>query len=393
MKLYEIGTGYTAIPAKISAATEIVTESLAKALHRLGYDISIVDIQTEDRPDIGIPICEVPVPKVFSGTDIHLGLLHKCKRVVYSLSLARVLKDILRRSEKSVVFHFHNQYNLFFFLHLTPARLRKRCVIAYTNHSGIWRLEWESIAKAVRIQYFQEAFCMKHADLVFVLNDETKENIITHLGVPEKRIFLVPNGVDTERYHPLPEKEIQTAKEAFGLTEPHILLQVGSVCENKGQLRAIQELLPLLQPRKDIVYAYAGGIIEETYQQQIQQFVKEHDIAKQVRYLGMIEPGEELNRLYNTATMTILPSRYEAFSLVVVESLAVGIPVLGNLNMPLGFRDGYIGYPSGSLAETVRSVLTNSNAELGTVIRNNTLQHYSWEAVAKQYADRMVNHG
>lgn len=393
MKIYEIGTGYTPIPAQISAATEIVVENLAKAMKRQGLDVTVVDIRSKPRPETDLPILEVPVAKIFTGADVSLGLLHKAKRVAYSLSLARVLRKILAHTGQKVIFHFHNQYNLFFFLKLTPARLRRRCIIAYTNHSGIWRQEWESIAKTIQTRYFQEAFCMRKADLVFVLNEETKQNIMAHLGVPEGRIHVVGNGVRTDVYRPLEDNEKNAVREFYGLQEGRVMLQVGSVCENKGQLRVIQELLPLLQQRQDFIYAYAGGVIEETYQQQIQQFAKEHGITNQVRYLGMIPPGEELNRLYNTASATVLASGYEAFSLVVVESLAAGVPVLENLNMPLGFSDGYFRYQPGGLAEALQSMLADSTDELRTVIRNNTLRHYSWEAVAKEYADRMVNHG
>ena len=45
MKIYEIGTGYTSIPAQIAAATETVVEELSKALLELGENVYIVDIE------------------------------------------------------------------------------------------------------------------------------------------------------------------------------------------------------------------------------------------------------------------------------------------------------------------------------------------------------------
>ena len=84
MKIYEIGTGYTPIPAKIGAATEIVEENLTRAFRELGFSAEIVDIRAKNRAETDLPIREVWVPGCFSGTDIKLGLLHKLKRVTYS---------------------------------------------------------------------------------------------------------------------------------------------------------------------------------------------------------------------------------------------------------------------------------------------------------------------
>ena len=49
MKIYEIGTGYTPIPAKMGAATEIVVEELAKSFQKKGKDVTILDIKADDR--------------------------------------------------------------------------------------------------------------------------------------------------------------------------------------------------------------------------------------------------------------------------------------------------------------------------------------------------------
>ena len=116
MKIFEIGTGYTSIPAKIGAATEIVVEELTSSLLRLGYDATIVDIKDSKRAATSLPITEVYMPQLFNTTDTTLGIVHKLKRVLYSISLTFKLHRIIKRcTESKIVLHFHNQYNLFFF--------------------------------------------------------------------------------------------------------------------------------------------------------------------------------------------------------------------------------------------------------------------------------------
>ena len=394
MKIYEIGTGYTPIPAQMGAATEIVVEELTKAMLKQGHDVQIVDIKATDRRETDLPILEVPVAAVFSGTDVALGIMHKLKRVGYSVSLAGVLKKILQAADEKVIFHFHNQYNLFFFLKLIPATLRRKCLIAYTNHSGIWRLEWSEIKSIIKKRYFQEVECMKQADLVFLLNEETKRNVLEHLGIHEGRIMVINNGVNIDVYHPLTKEEKCSAREKWGLCGKHVILQVGSVYENKGQLRSAEYLLPLLKTNPHLVYAYVGGIVDVAYQTQIQNFVRENSMMSQIRYLGTVSPGRELNELYNTAAATILPSRYEGFSLVSIESCASGVPVLVDRMGPVRLGKGSVIYDSRYIKDAVTQVILDSIADdghLGTEARNNAVDNYSWDRIAAGYVGAFEN--
>ena len=388
MKIYEIGTGYTPIPAQMGAATEIVVEELTKAFLKQGVPVEIVDIATEHRAPTTLPIREVKVPNMFSGTDVQLGLMHKLKRVVYSIALAGELRKILMQVNEKVVLHFHNQYNLFFFLKLIPRKLRQKCTIAYTNHSGIWRLPWEEIKSIIQKRYFQEAECMKKADVVFVLNQETKQNVMQHLGVPEMRLVVINNGVNTDVYRPLSEEEKKAAREKWGLKDRRVILQVGSVYENKGQLRSAEYLLPLLKENADLVFAYAGGIVDESYQQKIQKFAKKYALEEQIRYLGVIVPGKELNELYNTAVATILPSRYESFGMVVIESFAAGVPVLVDKKGLIHLGEGSVAYNNMYVPNVVKeSILGNEEKykQFCLSARSNAEDVYGWNKVASAY--------
>ena len=381
MKLYEIGTGYTPIPARMGAATEIVVEGLTRAFLKQNVQVEIIDIRAKDRAATDLPIQEIWVPGCFTGTDVKLGLQHKLKRVAYSICLTAKLQKLLKNTQEETILHFHNQYNLFFFRMLTPAKLRRKALIAYTNHSGIWRQDWEKIEKTIKRRYFQEACCMKQADVVFLLNEKTKQNVTAHLGVAEGRIVMTGNGVDTDTYRPL-ERD---TREMFGLGGKTVILQVGSVNENKGQLRAAHHLMPMLKADRNLVYAYAGGIVDEDYHRQVQDFAKAHGLSGQICYLGMMAPGEQLNALYNAAALTIFPSAFEAFGLAAIESMAAGVPVLVDRDGPVDFGEGCVRYEAAQFAETADPLLTEKPEDLCRAARSNVLHHYSWDAVAANH--------
>lgn len=384
MKIYEIGTGYTPIPAQLGAATEIVVEELTRAFRKMGEEVQIIDIATQNRASHDLPILEVPVPGCFRKTDVKLGLMHKLKRVVYSVCLAATLRKLLKSAKEKVVLHFHNQYNLFFFLKLVPKRLQKRALLAYTNHSGIWRLPWEEISNTIRKRYFQEAECMRKADVVFVLNEETKRNVVKHLGMGKERFVTISNGVNVDVYSPMTCDQIRQEKAKWGFENKTVILQVGSVCENKGQLRSVKSLLPLLQKDQNLLFAYAGGIVDEDYQHRILMFAKEHDLESQIRYMGMIKPGKQLNGLFNTAKATIMSSQYEGFSLVSIESCAAGVPVLTAGAGIVKVGDGSLEV-NGENMIAVYALLQDDETyrSLCEAARANAVCNYSWEKIAR----------
>lgn len=390
MKIYEIGTGYTPIPAQMGAATEIVVEELVKAFQKQNVDVELLDIKAAVRKENTLPIREVPVPGVFTGTDVQLGIMHKLKRVVYSVSLALELQRILKKASEPVLLHFHNQYNLFFFLKLVPARIRAKTKIAYTVHSYIWPAPWEAIKETVQKRYFQEIYCVQHADYVLVLNDKTAEHFTAYLGVPAERIYKIGNGVNTDVYRILDRQETENWKHSQGFSGKQIIFQVGSVCDRKNQFGAVSMLKEYLQAHPDVVYAYAGGVIDPEYQAQLLQFAKENGLEDQIRYVGELSPGEQLNGYYNAAALTVFPSKLESFGLVIIESLSAGTPVLV-ANKPLfELEHGCTVYDSDEAFVSCANALLC--AEEPSVLGRSAVQkNYSWEKVARDHLDIWKN--
>ena len=384
MKIYEIGTGYTPIPAQMGAATEIVVEELVKALQKQYVDVELLDIRAHQRKENSLPITEVPVPGCFCGTDVKLGVMHKLKRVVYSIALAKTLGKLIKNSEEQVLLHFHNQYNLFFFLKLIPSKIRAKAIIVYTVHSYIWPAPWPEIKDTVQKRYFQEITCVQNADIVLVLNDKTAEHFVRHLGVDESRIHKIGNGVNTEIYAPMEQTQQDAVKQELGLDGKKLIFQVGSVCDRKNQLGAVRMLCSYLQKNPNVVYVYAGGVIDEEYQKLLQTFAEEHGIREQVCYAGELAPGANLNKYYNAASVTIFPSKIESFGLVIIESLAAGTPVILTDQPLFALDKGY------TVCRTEQAFLEQIHKHIHAEekdrnIRDAVTAVYSWDKVAEDH--------
>lgn len=388
MKIYEIGTGYTPIPAQVAAATESVVEELTKAYIGMNQPVEIIDISASDRAPNALPISEVKVPSFFTKSDVSLGLVHKLKRVVYSVALAFKLRKILKSENEKAVLHFHNQYNLFFFTKLVPQKLRNKAVIAYSNHNGLWSLPWNDVKETLHKRYFQEITAMKNADLVFVLNSATKKNVCEHLDIAEQKIIQISNGVNTKIYRPLDNGEIINLKEKYNLAGKQIILQVGSVYENKGQARVVEMLAPILKKNNNLIYAFAGGIVSQEYFEQVNKTADSRGVSNQVKYLESVAPGAEMNALYNIADATVFASEYEGFPLVCIESISAGVPVVVCSNLALNIGDGCIKASSENIEKVIVEMISCSSDEYKTLCinaRKNAEENYSWQRIAQDY--------
>lgn len=384
MKIYEIGTGYTPIPAQMGAATEIVVEELTRSFIKNGEKIKIVDIQAQKRTATELPIIEVKVPVMFTGTYVSLGIMHKLKRVIYSIALAKQLKKILKNETEDVVLHFHNQYNLYFALKLIPEKLLRKATIAYTVHSYIWGTQWEEIENTVKKRYFQEIYCVQNADLVLVLNDITVDHFVNKLGVNADKIHKVINGVNTCRYIPLSETVVADLKDRVGLSGKKVIFQVGSVCERKNQLGSVQMLTGYLREHQDVIFMYAGGIIDAEYQQNIMDYAVENSISDQVRYVGELAPGEVLNSYYNMSDCCVFTSALESFGLVIIEAISSGTPVVLGGNLMFDLDAGYSMYHTQKEFVSLVDKALQEGKGSQNMFRE-ALEKYSWDSVARDH--------
>lgn len=382
MKIIECGTGYTSIPAQMGAATEIVVEELGKAFESLGINYVIYDVEDEQRAETKLRIHEVSLPKFLRKKDTTLGIVHKLKRVFYSLNLAKELRKEIKKSNEKIMIHFHNQYNMFFFLKTTPKKMLKNVKTSYTVHSYIWNNNWDNIKKTVKKKYFQEVYCVKNADKVFVLNNITIEHFVTKLKINKNKIFKIDNGVNENIYFPIENNK----------TKEFVFFQSGSVCERKNQMSALKNLTPLIKGPENVKYLYAGGIIDKEYKNNIDIFINENSIEKNVEYVGELKPGKELNLIYNKASAFIFPSKAEAFSLVILEALSCGLPVIMDKSaikeVDKELENVILFYKNEEefLKIVKEKLLDEKNRmKISKMSRQLIEKKYSWNAVAKVY--------
>ena len=167
----------------------------------------------------------------------------------------------------------------------------------------------------------------RSARAVITVSEASKADVTRLLGIPEARVFVVPNGVD-EGFTPV-DPESERAKEvrarynlprAFALT-------VGSIEPRKNLTRLFQslELLRTRPQTADLALVHVGpyGWLADDVERSASKLRADGT----VRFLGYVPPPD-LPVLYSAARLMVYPSLFEGFGLPVLEAMACGCPVV-----------------------------------------------------------------
>ncbi|SMC26300.1 Glycosyltransferase involved in cell wall bisynthesis [Desulfacinum hydrothermale DSM 13146] len=150
--------------------------------------------------------------------------------------------------------------------------------------------------------------------------------LAVELGAPPQRVHVIPNGVDTGRFRPLPQEE---ARRGLDLpVQGPVLLTVGALVRRKGIHRVLDVLPRLCRRYPDLVYVVVGGgSVEGDMSRELHRMIGERNLGQHVRMEGP-RPPDMLPAYYSAADLFVLPTTNEGWANVLVESLACGTPVV-----------------------------------------------------------------
>ena len=230
-----------------------------------------------------------------------------------------------------------------------------------------------------------ERYLVKNCHRIIAATEREKEDLILHYGASEEAINVIPCGVNLELFRPM-DKEV--AKRELGLSDGRNILFVGRIEPLKGVDRLLKAMTYLEQrPRLVIIGGDGNGQYDL---ERLQKLSQELRIEDSVTFLGLVEQ-EELARFYCAVDVCVVPSYYESFGLVALESLACGTPVVTTRvgGAESFIRQGETGYVVADnsprqLAQKIRLFLSRPKVGAGSVesIRASVAE-FGWSNVAE----------
>jgi len=163
---------------------------------------------------------------------------------------------------------------------------------------------------------------LKKADKVIAVSFGLK-NRLMQIGIPEDKIEVLLNGVNTELFRPLEQAE---CRDKFKLPlDQKIILFIGNLVPVKGLEYLIEAFALFLNETKDNISLILVG--DGPLKQKLTLKTKEFNIEKNVQFMGK-QPYGDIPYWINACDIFCLPSISEGCPNVVIEALSCGKPVV-----------------------------------------------------------------
>lgn len=251
----------------------------------------------------------------------------------------------------------------------------------------------------------KELEVMAGEDRLIATSPVMKDEMTDLYSANAKKIAVIPGGVNLNRFTSLPQN---LARRVLNINPNRlIVLYVGRMERRKGidtLLYAMAEVAKMMPEKRKILRLYVSGgeprhrwrnakeSPEKLERDRLKKLVDDLGIKDMVRFLGGVN-RENLPYYYSAADVTVVPSYYEPFGLVPLESMACGTPVIASNTGGLKYtiKDGKTGYlvpPRDHKMFAAKIYVLLENSTIRKHFRENGMERvkrfFGWEAVANQ---------
>ena len=241
--------------------------------------------------------------------------------------------------------------------------------------------------------------CARFSHAIITSSECSKRDIVTHLGVAEQKVVVIHDGCDQSLFNPeLPDIiALATLHARLGIDKPY-LLHHGTIQPRKNLMRLIQAFRLLLADNADLEFDLVLAGRQGWASNEVVNAAAERRGRGRVILAGMLDDSD-LALLIKGASLAVVPSLYEGFSLPMVEAMACGVPTIASNTSCLPEISGnalaYFDPLSGeAIAACMQAVLRDS--EFRRHLREkgiNRAREFTWERCARQTLDVLMKAG
>lgn len=248
------------------------------------------------------------------------------------------------------------------------------------EHRSRFAKNVEAAQEMIREWYFPYIRnCLVNADRIVTVSQAIDNQLISISPGIRNKILTIPNLIDTD-FFDLPEKERKM--------KPYTFLAFGILEHVKGFDVLIQAFSEFVKKNSGEYYLRIGG--RGSKSGKLSRLAKRYGVKDRVILHGYV-PREEVRKEMQMANLFILPSRFEAFGVVLIEAMATGCPVIstysGGPEYIVKEKNGLLVEPNdpGELEKAMTFIYKNPEKYDPNIIREDVVKKYSYGVIRNKY--------
>ncbi len=370
----------------MGAGTGIYVDLLAKELIKRGNEVNVFcsDHKIPDKP---YPVDAVLFNKgnsssfqvnfdfpVFASHPLskgkQFGDLSKAERKEYTEAFRKKIAENIKTFKPDLI-HIHHGWII-------------SSIVSEYNIPYVITLHGTEYYAFNEFQQYQEEVLkgLKGAKKIMALTQKEKDQAIETYGLTDDDITIVNSGTDTEVFTPISLNKNELLKSySIQPTDRPIVFFGGRMTPQKGLDTLIKAAKIYNESEINPITILAGdGSLKESHV----KLAKELDI-KDIHFIEN-QTHSQMVHLFNLANIAVLPSNFEPFGLVAVESLACGTPVIAgntggfktiiNENVGSKIEPGDYKTLAGKVIKLLNADFKNQNKQK---ILDYVRKNYSWK--------------
>ena len=352
-----------------------VVEGLTQALSRRNIECTVFSVVGQR---VGMSPIEIPGVRTETFPVTPLAALWNGHSTAF-------MRAVAKEAKRSDLLHIHEIWH---YPHFASARtfIRAGKPFVVTIHGALQH--WPRGDKTARVRLYWmlvQKRLLNRAYAVQVLTDEERWTI-ERLRVQSKTA-LIPNGVEVEQLSqcvpaaPFVEKNPRLAGKK-------IVLFLGRINRLKGLDILVAAAAQVLEKRRDVCFV-AAGPAELDYLRDVRSMIR-GDMERHWLFTGRVD-GQDKFAVFSAADILVQPSRSEGQSMVVLEGMAAGLPVIASPAASfqgLAESGAVIVVPNnpGQLADAIIRLLDDApkRKAMGEAGKLLVGHQYTWDVIAGQ---------
>jgi glycosyltransferase involved in cell wall biosynthesis len=300
--------------------------------------------------------------------------------IPYAIPHVSSFKTFLESVKSNDLIHVHGHPYLSSFLAAKIAkRYGKPLVLTQHNTFIEYNNIWDTAEKLNDLAIGKQV--IKDADKIIVVSNATR-NYVLSLGADPEKTVVLHNGVDLNRFKPLPEVKSEMRKKLGIAGDADVVLTVRRLVYKNGIDTLLESAEIAVKKNPTLVFVVVGKGPDFG---EVKERIAQLGIQRNFRLTGFVS-DEDLPFYYNATDLFALPSKSgEGLPLVALEAMACGLPVVatdvGGTSEVLSEDYGKLVPPNSpvSLAEAVLEFSRKDLATLKKKLRTMVEQKYSWD--------------